>query len=142
MNSLDVNPEELDSQAQQLALVGPQIEPDPPPAPEPEIELESVALEGTVENGWRIVVEQLVTVSDALVFPQWKLQKEEKEVINESLCAILDQIFPGGIGNEKWAPYIRLVLVSGSIVLTRLDPKTRSLPPLGLPEPEPESGQA
>lgn len=94
--------------------------------------------EPTAAVSWGAVTPAIIQVVDTLVLPQWNLQQKEKTELSESIGEILDQLFPGGLANEKWAPYIRLTLVSSAIVLTRVDPETKKLPPLFLPKQDRE----
>lgn len=78
---------------------------------------------------WAPICPGAVVVLDTFVMPNWKLTGEEKEALSESLAAVLDDLFPGGIGSERWAPYFRLAFVAGGIVLTRWN-REEGLPPL------------
>lgn len=78
---------------------------------------------------WAPICPGVVSVVDTFVMPNWKLTAEEKDTLTEALAPVLDDLFPGGIGSERWAPYFRLVFVCGGIVMTRWN-RDEGLPPL------------
>lgn len=70
-------------------------------------------------SSWAPATPMLVLALDRGVCPNWKLSADEKRELEEALAAVLDQLFPGGMGDERWAPYIRLVAVAGGIAAAR-----------------------
>lgn len=89
---------------------------------------------------WAPMCPGVVAVLDTFVVPNWQLKPEEKDGLAEALAPVLDDLFPGGLGSERWAPYFRLLAVAGGIVLTRWD-REKGLPPLHA-EPESKKGAA
>lgn len=81
------------------------------------------------ESSWAPICPAVVTVLDTFVMPNWQLTADEKAGLGEALAPVLDDLFPGGLGSERWAPYFRLLAVCGGIVLTRYD-REKGLPPL------------
>ena len=128
MNTLDIDPAALAAEAdaavglQGASFAGSPGEPVPAPA-----------------ESWAPVVAGMMGLAD-VVAPNWELQAEEKSAFADALTPILDQLFPGGFGNEKWAPYVRLVAVSAGIVLVRLE--NGQLRPLRRPPPPPPEKKA
>lgn len=133
MGVFRVNPVELDTAA--LDAEADRLLHDSPPeltgeAPAPAGQAgELVSSNGL--GSWNEVTPGLVAAADVLILPQWQLRDDEKKNLAGALGDVLDQIFPGGMSDARWAPYVRLVAVSIAIVAVRRDPKTGSLPPLG-----------
>lgn len=89
-------------------------------------------------ESWAPVVAGMMGLADVIA-PNWELQPAEKEAFGDALSPILDQLFPGGFGNEKWAPYVRLLAVSAGIVMLRVEngrlkPLRAPLAPVAPPE--------
>jgi hypothetical protein len=97
---------------------------------------------GDIEISWCALTPPIFQIVDTLVLPQWELKAAEKKELSEATGQILDQLFPGGIGNEKWAPYVRLFAAVSAIALSRVDPETKRLPPIGFPKPAPKTEQS
>lgn len=98
------------------------------------------------DAGWSDITPGLVTLLTFVVFPQWGISAEEQKEVSKAAADVLEQIFPGGMGNKKWAPWIRLGLVSTGVVLARFDPEV-GFPPMGPRRekpvgPEPSSGSS
>lgn len=138
-----IDHEQLEVEAETIAAAA-EAEPELRNIPPAEALAESAGEEkiaaGDAEVSWTKLMEPIFQVVDTLVLPQWNLREEEKAELSASTGQILDQIFPGGLANEKWAPYVRLVAVSCTVILTRIDPETRKLPPIGLPKPKERTG--
>jgi hypothetical protein len=87
---------------------------------------------------WLPVCPGVVQVLDTFVCPNWKLTTDEKHALAESLAPVLDDLFPGGLGSARWAPYARLAMICGGVVLMRVDRETGKLPPLRIAPPKKE----
>jgi hypothetical protein len=83
-----------------------------------------------VPSSWAPICPAVVQVLDLFVCPNWKLREEERTALEESLAPVLDDLFPGGVGDARWAPYFRLAFVVGGVALSRLDRETGRFPPL------------
>ncbi len=79
---------------------------------------------------WIHVTPAIVSGLDLFVCPAWQLTGDEKTALADALAPALDQLFPGGLGAERWAPYFRLLVVAGGIVVLRYDRDTGKLKPL------------
>lgn len=130
---LFVNPVELDTAAldaeadRLLAGAAPELTQDPTTAAAP-------GAGELVNNGlgsWIEVTPGLVAAADVLLLPQWHLRTEEKDQLAGALGSVLDQLFPGGMSDPRWSPYLRLVAVSVAIGVAHRDPETGKFPPLG-----------
>lgn len=100
------------------------LEPPPPlgtpePAPAP-----------ADAESWPLIAEGAVSVADVLVCPGWNLTDAEKAALRDALAPVLADLFPDGLGNSRWAPYMRLAMVGTAVVASRIDPATGKLPPL------------
>jgi hypothetical protein len=88
-------------------------------------------------ESWAPVVAGMMGLADVIA-PNWELQPAEKDAFADALSPILDQLFPGGFGNERWAPYVRLLAVSAGIVMVRVENgqlKPLRAPPAPAPAP-------
>jgi hypothetical protein len=83
------------------------------------------------QGSWTEVTPGLVAAADVLLLPQWNLREDEKAQLADAIGGVLDQLFPGGMSDPRWAPYLRLVAVSVAITVTHRDPITGKFPPLG-----------
>lgn len=93
-------------------------------------EAQAAPVEGEPQpSSWAPICPAVVFALDVFGMPNWKLKPEEKTALQECLAPVLDDLFPGGLGSERWAPYFRLLAVCGGIVLVRFDPE-KGLPPL------------
>lgn len=119
MNAHDIDPAALAAEADAVPL--PELGPDlgagqeaaaPPPSP------------------WASMTPGFVEALAVVVLPSWGLAAEEKAAVADALAPVLDDIFPGGLGAERWAPYLRLVLVGASVAAAHRDPETGRWPPL------------
>lgn len=136
-----IDSEQLEIEAEKIVADAVAAEtPKPGPAPSADDLGEPEQPAAPADISWSKLMEPVFQVVDTLVLPQWNLREEEKAELSASTGEILDQIFPGGLANEKWAPYVRLLAVSCTVILTRIDPETRKLPPLGLPKPKERTG--
>lgn len=120
-NELDVDQEALAAEA--AAIVPPEdlVPPGPTdqePAPGADQEL---APGEPAPSSWAPVTPSIVALVDKLVCPAWELTAAEKLELAEALAPVLDQVFPGGLGSERWAPYVRLAFVAAGITLARYD---------------------
>jgi hypothetical protein len=79
---------------------------------------------------WAEITPGIVEAVDLFVCPAWELTAPEKSALADALAPALDQAFPGGIGDERWAPYFRLLIVAGGIVAMRFDRNAGKLKPL------------
>lgn len=84
---------------------------------------------------WAPLTPGLVSAVDLFVCPNWDLQDAEKLELAAALAAVLDQVFPGGLGDERWAPYLRLLIIAGGIVAARYDPDAGRISPLRKKKP-------
>ncbi len=71
-------------------------------------------------SSWASSTPMLVFLIERLAVPNWKLTDQEKGDLGDALAPVLDDLFPGGMGSEKWAPYFRLLAVGASITLARV----------------------
>lgn len=127
-NELDVDQDQLAAEAAAIPV------PDDAPAPgapdqpaAPGVELEPGA---PAPSAWAPVTPSIVALLDKLACPAWELTADEKNELAESLAPVLDQVFPGGLGSERWAPYVRLVFVAAGITLARYDAERGKFRPL------------
>lgn len=135
MNTLEIDHEQLAREAE--AAISPKLPGGAPPpfgapaaAPVPESE------------SWAPIVSGLMGLAD-VVAPNWDLLPEEKSAFADALTPILDQLFPGGFGNERWAPYVRLAAVSAGIVMVRVeDGRLKPLRKPPAPPPPPPAANA
>lgn len=91
-------------------------------------------------QSWSSITPGLVVMLDVGLCPNWQLTDQEKHELDGALAATLDQLFPGGIGNERWAPYFRLLAVAVGIAGARFDTDAMRFKPLRKPraaEPAP-----
>lgn len=82
-------------------------------------------------ESWSQVTPGIVVAADLLLLPQWNLQQQEKDELSGAIAGVLDQLFPGGMSDARWAPYFRLVAISVAVGVSRRDPETGKFPPLG-----------
>lgn len=128
VNTLDIDHDVLTAEAE-MALGG---RPLPGNAP-------GAFTAGAVDNAppvesWAPVVAGFMGLADVIA-PNWELQDAEKGAFADAVTPILDNLFPGGLGNERWAPYVRLVAVTAGIVMVRVE--NGKLRPLRAPPPPP-----
>ena len=128
MNTLNIDQDELTREAEaairtRQAAAAPFPGEDGPPADN-----------GAPGESWAPVVAGFMGLAD-VVAPNWELQPPEKNAFADALTPILDQLFPGGFGNERWAPYVRLVAVTAGIVMVRME--NGRLRPLRAPQAPP-----
>jgi hypothetical protein len=79
---------------------------------------------------WDMYMAMAVNLIAKVVLPQWNLTDEEKHELTKSTAHILQDLFPGGLSG-RYAPYLRLIVVSGAIVITRHKEHGGKLPGLG-----------
>lgn len=131
MNPVELDQAALDAEADRLFAESP-IEPATATgAGDPVPELGHTGL-----GSWNEVTPGLVAAADVLLLPQWNLRDDEKAQLAGALGGVLDQLFPGGMSDPRWAPYMRLAAVTVAIVVTHRDPTTGKLPALGPKRPE------
>lgn len=133
MNTLDIDHEALSLEAE-MALGG-----RPTPASAPGGFGATPDANAAPGESWAPVVAGFMGLAD-VVAPNWELQEPEKAAFADALTPILDQLFPGGFGNERWAPYVRLVAVTAGIVMVRVE--NGRLRPLRAPPPPPPPAAA
>lgn len=126
-NRVEVDPVQLDREADAILQSIPAPEPAPGAAAAPDTAV--AAAPGEAE--WIQISPGIVAAIDILLIPQWGVTEPEKEALSKALADVLEAAFPGGLGDERYAPYIRLSLVSFGIAMARRDPKTGKLPPFG-----------
>lgn len=87
----------------------PALAPVPPTAPpyDPEMATE-----------WDMYMQMAVGLVAKIVLPQWNLTDDEKHELTKSTAHILQDLFPGGLSG-RFAPYLRLITVSGIIIISR-----------------------
>jgi hypothetical protein len=130
---LEVDHGELDQTVERLLLEAPRLEQVGPDAAQPEADTSSTVVEGE----WATITPGIVQAIDLLVIPQWGVTDREKAALIESLTGVLDAAFPGGISDERYAPYIRFSLVTFGVVMAHRDPD-KGFPPLWPKRSEPE----
>lgn len=84
--------------------------------PEPAGEL----VDAPASTSWASSTPTVVFLIDRFVCPNWELTDKERDDLAIAMTPVLDDLFPGGLGSEKWAPYFRLVGVAGAIALDRV----------------------
>jgi hypothetical protein len=84
---------------------------------------------------WDMYMKMAVDLIAKVALPQWNLSDDEKTELTKSTAHILQDLFPGGLSG-RYAPYLRLITVTGFIVVTRHKEHGGKLPGLG---PKPES---
>lgn len=129
-NPIDLDPDELAREADRVDLPP---ENDAGPAPRFELKGEAPAV-----STWAAYTPGVSEVVSILVCPGWHLTDQEKESLADALTPVLEDLFPGGLGDPRWAPYFRLVAVAGGIVLSRYDPEAGRFPPLQEPDDQAE----
>ena len=107
----------LPDTAELVAATGSSDEPGSPGEPAP-------------SASWAPITPGIVAGVDLFVCPGWKLTDAEKTALADALTPALDQAFPGGLGDEKYASWVRLLIVTGGIVALRYDRDTGRLAPL------------
>jgi hypothetical protein len=126
MNPVELDTIALDAEADRIFAESPIESATATGAGDPVPELGHTGL-----GSWNEVTPGLVAAADVLLLPQWHLADEEKAQLAGALGGVLDQLFPGGMNDPRWAPYLRLAAVSVAIVVTHRDPTTGKLPALG-----------
>lgn len=141
VNPVEVDHQALDLEAERLLQQAPQLEPSAPPAADAApLEAPSSAPSSA---GWSDVTPGIIAAVDILVIPQWGVTDKEKQALTAALTDVLEAAFPGGLDDERYAPYVRFALVSFGVVMAHRDPD-KGFPPLGPkreapPSPAPSS---
>jgi hypothetical protein len=140
VNIVDVDPAALDREADAVLGSAPSAE----PAPDPQSSESSQSRSG---GSWEEMTPGLVTLLTFVVFPQWQISAEEQTHVSKATADVLEQVFPGGMQDARWAPWLRLTLVCAGVALARFDAES-GFPPLGprvekpvTPEPKPADAQ-
>lgn len=81
-------------------------------------------------ESWSAVTPGLIVVLDLVVCPNWELTDDEKTEFGAALVPVLHRLFPGGLGDERWAPYFRLAAVTLAIAASRFDREKFRFKPL------------
>jgi hypothetical protein len=126
VNKVDVDHTALDAEAESIRQAAESVAAGPLPSA-----VTDTAPAGPMPATWLDITPACVVLLDVVVMPQWALTVPEKESLSKALADVLDAAFPGGAGDARWSPYIRLALVSAGIVLVRQDPKTGAFPEFG-----------
>jgi hypothetical protein len=79
---------------------------------------------------WDMYMQMAVNLVAKIALPQWNLTDDEKNELTKSTAHILEDLFPGGLAG-RYAPYLRLITVTGFIVVTRHKEHGGKLPGLG-----------
>ncbi|MCC7328701.1 MAG: hypothetical protein IT484_00930 [Gammaproteobacteria bacterium] len=104
MHQLDM--EQLAAAADRIELPPEPVDPAAAPPAAPQDEGES----------WAVITPAIAgLMADALV-PAWAVTDEQRAAFAGALAPVLDRLFPGGIGAERWAVYLRLLMVGAGIV--------------------------
>jgi hypothetical protein len=137
-NTVDVDAAALTAEADSIAAAA-------APAPALNADVSAQSAPGAANSeaapggaSWLPVCPGVVQVLDTFVCPNWKLTTDEKHALAESLAPVLDDLFPGGLGSARWAPYARLAMICGGVVVMRVDRETGKLPPLRIAPPKKE----
>ncbi len=130
-NMHDIDPAALAAEADAIAAevpaeTAPGEAPAAPPA-DPAAQVEA----------WGSICDGAVQLLDVFVCPAWVLEAREKAALAEALAPVLNDLFPGGLGNERWAPYFRLAMVASGVAFSRFDRDAGKFKPLRLPPPKP-----
>lgn len=135
VNVVEVEPRDLDREADNVLRGAP---PDSAPGAEPGGAPRDDGSANAEQSGgsWAEITPGLVTLATIVVLPQWGITQEEAGHVSKALADVLEQVFPGGMGNSKWAPWIRLAMVSTGVVLARFDAEV-GFPPIGPRRPKP-----
>jgi hypothetical protein len=143
-NTVDVDAAALTAEADSIAAAAspaPEFNADKPA----QSESGAVTSNGAAAPGnasWLPVCPGVVQVFDTFICPNWELTTDEKNALAESLAPVLDDLFPGGLGSERWAPYARFALICAGVVVMRVDRETGKLPPLRIAPPKKEQATA
>lgn len=132
INTVEIDPPRLDAEADTILREARQADPPAPPVLEPGAPAQAPAL-----SSWAGITEGGVVLVDIIVLPQWNLTEREKEALTKATADVLEQLFPGGMDDPRWAPWVRLLSVSVAITMVRRDPATGKFPPIGRPAPPP-----
>jgi len=124
VNKVDVDPVQLDRQADAILHRAP-IDELPPPGPQAEPQKESAD-----EESWHQMIPGLTTMLAMLVFPQWGFVEEEQKAFSTAAADVLEHAFPGGMGG-RYGCYVRLMMVTAGVTLARFDADTGKFPPIG-----------
>lgn len=127
VNVVEVHAGDLDREADFLLRAAPGAGPQPESASKSGEQQSST---NPSDAGWSDIMPGLITLLSFAVFPQWAFSAEEQAELSKASAEVLEQVFPGGMGNKRWAPWIRLGLVSSGVVLARFHPDD-GFPPLG-----------
>ncbi len=136
-NELDVDQEQLAAEA--AALEVPTDATPPPGGAAPGPDTAAGQIDQAPPSSWAPVTPSIVALLDKLVCPAWELKADEKLELADALAPVLDQVFPGGLGSERWAPYVRLAFVSAGITLARYDGERGKFQPLRKARASPSS---
>lgn len=98
------------------------------PALAPEIPVQVYDPDKATE--WDMYVLLAVQLLVKVGLPQWEITDDEKNELTKSLAHVLEDLFPGGI-DGRYAPYFRLITVSGCIVISRAKQHGGKLPGIG-----------
>lgn len=127
-NELDVDNDELAAEAAAVPL---------PSDSTPQSDVDGAAASGQPDAAgtpapasWAPLTPPIFEAVDLFVCPAWKLTAQEKAALADALAPVLDRLFPGGVSDERWAPYFRLLLVAGGVVAMRYDRTTGKLQPM------------
>lgn len=126
VNVVEVHAGDLDREADNL-LRGASTD---GPQPDPSTQHAGADSAEKPDAGWSDITPGVVTLLTFVVFPQWGISPEEQREVSKAAADVLEQVFPGGMANKRWAPWIRLGLVSSGVVLARFDPEV-GFPPIG-----------
>lgn len=112
------------------------------PGPAPEPGLGSEPGPGS-EPAWQETAEMIAGVIGSFVCPGWEIPEDKLQAWADSLAAVLDKHFPGGIeGMGNWGPWTAFAFASGALGLSGVDFNTMTLRPLKPVPPEEEEGQS
>lgn len=92
------------------------------------------------DAGWKQITPGVVDVACIVVLPQWKIEKDERGLVSESLSECLEQVFPGGL-DGKYACWIKLIFAVGGIAAARAM-QPGGMPPLFQNKPKARSAPA
>jgi len=129
-NELDVNADELASEAAAVPLPDSPLPSNAEGDAAPALDAGAASPGAEAPSSWAPITPGIISGIDLFVCPAWELTDQEKNALSDALAPALDQAFPGGLGDEKYAPWFRLLIVAGGVAAMRYDRERGRLKPL------------
>ena len=130
MNTVEINPLELQAEAARIAAEAPpEIPPAPAEPPPPAASPEQIQLVQDAEKGYKILALGVVSQGAALIVPNWQVTGDEKTALADSIVQALMLWFPDGLIPPKYMALLVVAACVSTIVMSRMDAETGALPP-------------